>query len=502
MKLEAIVLTNFDNRKIFLYDTLCTLTEKNHSINYLHSITQYSNKNIRSLLQSIENDLIDFFGLSKLFVDDVFAITYPLPPSNAYKEELISHSFPTKIICSIVFQPHKNLQNLTLESFMSLSTAIRRIGPLKQYFNELGIHFCTTTLSLTGDERIIRICLAQLLWLTNPNINFPITFEDKNLYNEYQLYKNIFFNNSITFPMANQIDLLLTVFYFRTVHGFFITENMPEIFKDWFSHEYPDFSYKKLFSLLSENEILFLLYTPYYSPIDFNESEKRGLFITNLLQKEENLFIRFVHIFKKFYLSFITSSQLTKRKQDLLDQNALYIIFLYSIFQQRVPTLLDLTDTTTLEQNSDYVDLKIKVGKFVYNLERRKDFMFLKNSREQVIYTIAALLLPEYSLSLHKKNLSVLLIIEMNYLFSQPVIQFLTELTFVHLHLSTEKFSVEPDFIIASSSKSAKIFPEKECYIIQSYYVNSDFIDLYGTLKRAHFKKNKTNCTKNEKKIG
>lgn len=486
MNLENIVLTSFNKKKFNLYGILCNLTLKKHSINYISSLTPYSNKSVRNLLQSIELDLNIFFGLPPIFEGNVLSITSILPSPSRFKEELINRSLTYKAIISIIFYPKKTLEDLAKENFTSISTALRTLFPLKEYFKELNIQFSITNLSLLGDERIIRISLSQILWLISHGNNLPSQFERDSLYEEYQLYKRNFFKDSLTFPISEQVDLLLTVFYFRTSHNFFITEEMPPIFNEWFRDEFAHTSYNNSFSLIQEKERMFLTYTPYYSPIDFNESEQRSLLVKNILEKEDNIYIRFVNTFKQFYSSFIPNSQISEKTRNLLERNAVNIIFLYSIFQQRVPTLFDLTDTTTLEKNSDYIALKEKVAAFIYNIERRKDFRFIKNNREQAIHTITALLLPEYSLTLYKKKLSVLLIIEMNYLFLQPLIQFLTELNFVQLYLSTEKNNPHPNFIISSSSRLLNNYSEVTSYIIKSYCVDTDFIELYSQLKLAY----------------
>lgn len=494
MNLETIVLTLFDNKKLVLYNTLCNLTVKKHSINYLSTLTQYSNKSVRNLLQSIELDLKNFFGLPTIFKGNSLSIPSNLPSLSKYKEELIHNSLTFTVIVSMIFYPHKTLENFAHENFTSISTAIRNLLPLKKYWNELNIRFNINNLSLSGDERIIRISVAQLLWLISRGQNLPTQFEFENdpLYKEYQSYKQDFFKDSLVFPISEQVDLILTVFYLRTSNNFLLTEEMPAIFNDWFKTEFEHLSYNTSFSLIQEKERIFLTYTPYYSPIDFNESSQRSLLVKNILEKEDNIYTRFVFSFKQFYSSFIPTSQLSDEKKNLLDRNAVNIIFLYSIFQQKVPTLFDLTDTAALEKSFDYLTLKKRVSAFIYNIERRKDFFFIKNNREQAVHTITALLLPEYKLTLQRKKLSVLLIIEMNCLFFQPLIQFLNELQFIKIYLSTEKNTPLPDFIISSSNKLLIQYSDLESYIVESYFVDTDFIDLYGQLKRAYLKGNIT----------
>lgn len=490
MNLETIVLTSFDKKKIIIYDVLCNLNENKYSINYFTRLTKYSNKSIRNLLQAIEIDLNKFFGLPTIFAGNILSITFKLPSLSEYKDEMINHSLISTALISIIFNPHKTLEDFARENFTSISTAIRKLLPLKNYLNEFNIRFNITKLSLSGDERIIRISIAQLLWLISRGQNLPTKFKNDALYEEYKSYKTDFFKDSLTFPINEQVDLLLTVFYFRTSHNFLIKEEMPTIFIDWFRDKFEHTSYNHSFSLIPEKEQMFLTYTPYYSPIDFNESDQRSLLVKNILEQDDNIYIRFVYEFKQFYSSFIPTSQLSKKKKHLLERNAVNIIFLYSIFQQKVPTLFDLTDTSALEKNFDYLTLKRKVAAFIYKIERRKDFIFIKNNREQAIHTITALLLPEYSLTLQRKKLSVLLIIEMNYLFLQPLIQFLNELNFVQLHLSTEKKAPIPDLIISSSSKLLINYSDIAFYIVQPYCIETDFIDLYGQLKRAYYQIN------------
>lgn len=196
------------------------------------------------------------------------------------------------------------------------------------------------------------------------------------LYEKYQSYKKYLFKGTLAFPLSEQIDLQLIVFYFRTSHKYEINEDMPDIFNGWFKNKFQDPSYKHPFVLIQEKEQMFLTYTPFYSPIGFNESDQRSFLITNMLENEDNIYACFVKEFKKFYLSLIPLLQYSEEKQEMLDKNAADIIFIYSMFQQRFPTLLDLADNSQLKKNFVYVSLKRKTSAFIYKMERRKDFIF------------------------------------------------------------------------------------------------------------------------------
>lgn len=110
--------------------------------------------------------------------------TAPLRPEafrltlDQYRVFLLQQSIPWCFLDAFVQGPPTNLNAFCEQFFVSRSTLLRKIAPLKSYLARYQIRFSYADLTLVGDEYQIRLALFVLYWTGYHDLSWPLADVD------------------------------------------------------------------------------------------------------------------------------------------------------------------------------------------------------------------------------------------------------------------------------------------------------------------------------------
>jgi len=489
IQIKSIAFSESDQRKFELYQFLFFQKSGSYSINFICKSLDYSYKNVLSLLELINHDLQKYFNLDGIYKNNQLHLFYQLPDPLIYKEKLLKNSFCFKSLLAIVTPEKVRLSDLAAESFISIATATRSLLPLKKYFTSYDIHFKMSDLTLSGDERIIRLSLIELFWQFSKGQYLPRPKENDPLWSEYLIFKEKFICRNTSFLSVQKIQFCLVIFFLRTVNKHPVTEDVPEIFEHFITQTkrkiLPDYQFKQI----GKQEELFLLLVPYFPFIELSEKNKQHIYLKQFALNEGKVYANFTKEFLEHYLQL--TGNLSKRNKLLLEKNIFSITLFFSLLQRNIPTFFDLVDIDRLETNPDYLFLKGELSLFLKKYFRRKKFNHLSPLLNSFLDVTLLSLLPDFLARKKRRPLTVYLIVEINALFLNPLISFLEGIPFIHLVNSS--LITEPpesyDLILTSSSDLIDENLSTPYYVIKNYYYEAEFTDLYLFLTALYQKK-------------
>ncbi|MGX7244629.1 hypothetical protein ACWOC1_07240 [Enterococcus quebecensis] len=226
------------------------------------------------------------------------------------------------------------------------------------------------------------------------------------------------------------------------------------------------------------------------TPNFFRKNEHRLTLLNSYLENQQNSATKLLKEFCTFFSEQFMPDDFSWEKHPVLFGNIGNIISSTTIIEKPFPTLFHSINHSRYSKNESYYQLFTHFKALFQKISKRKNFSWLKNNRDQLSDTLAALLVPLYE-SFQTTNLTrIALIAESNYLLVQPLTKFIEELPFVELvaYRSAEFSSF--DFLVATSSY---LIPE-DCHLpsfVFRFSADNDeqYIGLYQAIKAVHNKK-------------
>ncbi|MCA5011548.1 MULTISPECIES: helix-turn-helix domain-containing protein [unclassified Enterococcus] len=490
--LDAMMLENTDKRKLTLFRLLTLFSEKRYSIKFFESKLDYSYSRVVYLLELIQQDLTDMTGkkvdlLTKSGVHHKQNITYDM-----YYQYLITQSIPYKLLISFLYFPEDNLDRFCDKHYQSRTTVVRKSKLLIDYFKHFAIRVNISQLSLSGDERIIRILFYNLIWMTTQGTNLPKIKRNPITYDEVSKIVSPYFPDTFSYGARKQISLMLDIVYLRIRKGNILTEkteiepyiSVPEVYT--ITHfgnliKDPD-------ALAAEAQFAaFLLIA---SPNFFREGEHRLLLLDSYLEEHSNSATKLLEEFTVFFRDKFMPVGFSWNNEVILFGNVANILFSHSIIQQRFPTLFHLTDNNIYSKNKYYYQLFTEFKALFQKISNRKNYAWLKTNIDALSDTLSALLVPLYESFLGNNLIRIALVAESNYLLVEPLTQFIKDIPFVQLVAYKYGEFSSFDFMVTTSSF---LIPE-DCPLpsfVFRFSADSDeqYLSLYQAIKDVHNQK-------------
>ncbi|MFM2489926.1 helix-turn-helix domain-containing protein [Enterococcus avium] len=189
-----------------------------------------------------------------------------------YRYHLLQQAVPFQFILYFLNDANPTIEQFCEKYFVSRSTVSRKIDKLKKHLKRFNIRFTYTEAGMSGDERLIRLALFDLLWLGTRGIECPINVDKHQLTKIIDTYKD-YFPLSQTYFGTQEIKLFTSI-------------NMVRVQKKKFTKYDPRYNF-----LMKDN--------PYY---DFTSlRDLIDMPMTTRQLKGETSFIYFLAHYSPFY---------------------------------------------------------------------------------------------------------------------------------------------------------------------------------------------------------
>ncbi|EOH99883.1 hypothetical protein UAW_00378 [Enterococcus haemoperoxidus ATCC BAA-382] len=490
--LESMMLEDTAKRKLTLFKLLTIFSNKQHSINFFEKRLDYSYSRVVYLLELIQQDLTKMIG-KKEEILQVNGVHYKQDISyDMYYQFLITQSVPYQLLISILFYPNDNLAKFCEKNYHSRTTVVRKSKLLSDYFKRFNIKLNISQLSLSGDEKVIRITLYTLIWLASQGTNLPKINNNPIDYKKITKIISPYFPDSYSYSAHKQITLILDIVYLRVHSGNVLTEKTTI---DPYIPSNKTYTKALFGDLICETKTLeaeaqFAAYLLISTPNFFRNNDYRLSLLNIYLKEQTNSATKLLDEFCTLFSNEFVPSDFSWNDEPILFGNVANIILSASIIEQPFPTLFHLINHSLYSKNEYYYRLFTKFKALFQKVSKRKNFSWLKDNIEQLSDTLAALLVPLYESFQVNNIVRIALIAESNYLLVQPLTQFIEELPFVQLVAYQENQLSSFDFIVATSSYLIPEECQKPSFVFRFSADNDDqYIGLYQAIKTIHNKK-------------
>jgi len=490
--LKKTLLEKIAHRKLTIYQILVELAPGVYTVNTIENECEYAYQRVKSLLHEIHNDL-DKLTQSRyqlLDADRRVNITEELISYTSYQQFLLKNSLPYRLILHTLLYPQDKLQDFCEKQFISAASVNRTIKPLQDYLRNYNLKLNVNQLEIKGKESVVRMALYNFLWLNCQGQSLEVVFKDVPAFEDLTNKLLQFMPKQNQYVAKKRIQTILSVSLLRIQSGNYIdidddlagfTEVSAQFLQKCLSIKLPENLLNREFQYIA----LLCYNGPFYSSTTDPLTQKA---LTDLKRGSCSLF-QLINNFEAFYLQRFVSSADTELL-DVLRVNLLCIASNYFIFQQRVPTLFTMVHSTIQEELVLFQDLLLHIRQFLANLANNKEFHWLRTTKADLALTWTHLLLPHYEAFNSQQQLKVGLLLDANYLLTQPLLRFLKQQSFLKVVFHEESLPLDYDYIITTSLFLVPETATCKLFVYDFSVHEKALIELYQLLKEAHLQKN------------
>ncbi|MCI2171507.1 helix-turn-helix domain-containing protein [Schleiferilactobacillus perolens] len=370
-------------------------------------------------------------------------------PVDAYRLFLLKRSVEFQVFDYTVQTAHPNLEAFCAKHFISKSTLLRKIGPLRHFFESFGVNWSTTTLQFRGDEKQIRFVLNVIYWVSFHGQEWP--FRHVKMYDVVQMRRALS-TRKFDPVTALQLDMFLGVCRMRIATGY------PMSAMTTYEKIFPGNNYftaqlitQDMFPTLDghslHNENLFL---QFYFHIVLSSREMADSSFSELyfyLEKVGGIAWEFT---RKFF-NFLRPYQ--RQDEPSLNENHLLV----ANFARAVVSALVMEghrfDADDFQPSYFLRDDNSAMSKLMYQYFDQEtdnpEFTPLRPFRSELHHNLVLLLAPYLQAVKTKENVDVYLLTERSGFYSRVLEIFLHDLGFVHVLPETAEPN-DADVIITS----------------------------------------------------
>ncbi|MDT2760020.1 helix-turn-helix domain-containing protein [Enterococcus xiangfangensis] len=412
-----------------------------------------------------------------------------------YRYHLLKQAVPFQFILYFLNEEEPTIEQFCEKYFVSRSTVSRKIDKLKKHLKRFNIRFTYTEAGMSGDERLIRLALFDLLWLGTRGIECPVNVEPHQLSRLVDSYKD-YFPLSRTYFGTQELRLFAAIDLTRIKNKKFVKYDPRYNFlmKD---NSYYDFtSLRELIDvpmttrqLKGEASFIYFLahFAPFYT-IREDQSLKQTLLDFDARQNPVN---DFVMEFRNFAKKALFPDRTEIMDDPLVIGNLLNITFGYFIFRQPFPNIIDLVmDPNEKQTRGEYI-LFQNIQNFIQMAKDNPSYSFISSVHPLITRAFKRLLLPYFNQFPYTHNLKIGIALEHNAIFVRELYRFLEDLRFIDAEPYDISLKDDYDLIISTSSLLKKEKPNIPLYQLDFPYTKSELISLYLDLRSIYDKKNR-----------
>lgn len=412
-----------------------------------------------------------------------------------YRYHLLQQAVPFQFILYFLNEEKPTIEHFCEKYFVSRSTVSRKIDKLKKYLKRFNIRFTYTEAGMSGDERLIRLALFDLLWLGTRGIECPLNVDQHLMTQLIDTYKD-YFPLSRTYFGNQELKLFTCIFIIRIKKKKFAKYDPRYNFlmKD---NLYYDFtSLRDIIDvpmttrqLKGESSFIYFLahYAPFYTIRD-DQSLKQTIHDFDARPNPVN---EFVVEFRNFAKKALFPDRPEVMDDPLVVANLLNITFGYFIFRQPFPSMIELVMNPHEKQTRGEYILFQNIQNFMQMAKDNPSYSFMSSVHPYLTRAFNRLLLPYFNQFPYANNLKIGIALEHNAIFVRDLYRFLEDLRFIDAEPYDISLKEDYDLIISSSSLLKKEKPNLPLYQLDFPYTKNELIPLYMELRNIYDKKNR-----------
>jgi hypothetical protein len=484
--------------KFKLFRRMLTLQNPNHPIAQLAKEMALSYQQTFIELTEIDQDLnelnpeqLSILGRGGKLQPQNIAATI-----DEYRFYLLNKSVPFLYVLYMLNEENPTITDFCKKHDVSRSTVSRKFENLKNHLKQFQLRFTYTESNLVGDERLVRLSLFNIIWLGVRGIQWPFAVSET----EAEAFVDDF---ATYFPISRSYLGKLELKYFAALVLLRIKkENFAKYDRRYNflmkNNSYYDFN--RLGPLLTtrteltekqlkgESSFIYLLsqMLPFYVSEEDRSLKQTLAFYTNKQNPIYPLVTDFLEQMKQTYF---------EEQPELLDDpvligNLINAAFGNYIFRQPFPNIYRLLNPS-MDHGLPQEQLQKHIEEFfiIYRATTGVEYVNDTN-QEQIAAMFTHFLLPAYDKIRYSNRLHVGVVLEDNFLLVQSLNQFLQDLTFVQADPFDPQVMDSYDLVISSNQLMKKMNPTMATYLWDYAAADSQYIDLYRTLKKHFNEKN------------
>ncbi|MGG5314604.1 helix-turn-helix domain-containing protein [Enterococcus sp. AZ072] len=415
-----------------------------------------------------------------------------------YRYHLLKQSVPFQFILYFLNEEIPTIKAFCDEYFVSRSTISRKINRLKRYLKTFNLRFTYTEAGMSGDERLIRIALFDILWLGTRGLDYPLEVNQQLVDQSVETFQS-YFPLSRTYFGVRELRLFAGISLLRLNKQHFTKYDSRYNFlmKD---NPYYDFtSLGKIIDvplttrqLKGETSFIYFLahYAPFYTVRD-DSSLKQTIHDFDTRPNPVNAFVTEFRRFGK--------KALFPDKPEILDDpliigNLLNITFAYYIFRQPFPNIMSMVFKPSQNQSYGEHVIEQNIMNFMQIVGENPDYQFIRPVGVLLGKSFKHLLMPSFNQFPYAQNLRLGIAMEHNAMFVQELYHFLEDLRFVQAEPYDASLKEDYDLIISSSMLLRSEKTKLPIYVLDHNYKEKDLIPLYTKLREIYGQKNRANA--------
>ncbi|MGM0214124.1 helix-turn-helix domain-containing protein [Enterococcus sp. AZ109] len=411
-----------------------------------------------------------------------------------YRYHLLKKAVPFQFILYFLNEEDPTIEKFSEKYYVSRSTVSRKIDRLKRYLKGFNLRFTYTEAGMSGDERLIRIALFNILWLGTRGLDFPLNVDEKLVDKSVETFKS-YFPLSRTYFGVHELRMFAGISMMRinkqhyakydTRYNFLMKDN-------------PYYDFTSLGELVNvsltarqlKGESAFIYFLAHYAPfytIREDNSLKQTL---HDFQARPNPVNSFVTEFRRFAKKTLFPDKPEVMDDPLIIGNLLNITFAYFVFRQPFPNIMSMVIRPNEHPSHGEHVLEQNIMNFMHTAGESADYQFIRSVRVLLGKSFKHLLMPSFNQFPYAEDLKVGIAMEHNAMFVRELYHFLDDLRFVEAEPYDASLKDGYDLIISSSMLLKKEKPDLPIHVLDHNYSEKDLIPLYLIMRDIYGKKN------------
>lgn len=369
---------------------------------------------------------------------------------NDYIQFLLRHSVSYQFVCCTLLTPNVGFDDFCEGLYLSQSTVLRKLQPLRELLSEYGMCCHSSKMSLKGPENLLRAFYTMYLWAGSHGDDLFLSDFD---FSEERILTDTLLKTAGTFMHPKELLLRLAVGRLRFEQGHRLAQTgqppFPQsVLRPALQNYVKRFISDAMQAAQQEDYLIQLLYltSRYIDAADFRVDELNRYYQS---LPDNNFLTTTVEEYCQYFQQFITKALFPENSNFLMKINLFAILLNFEEYQGDSPRIMDLTKHTVVEDQPAFHHLLEQNKVFFSSFHLQKRFFWLKHSLNHFSETVTHAVLPCYKIIAQQRKLRVALITSPDHYIRQTLTELLNQLEFVEL-VSPEETSKNADFYVTT----------------------------------------------------
>lgn len=420
-----------------------------YSVNTICCGLVLSHRTAATLIAEINEDLRALSGYEFVARDRKIHWCPESYHHNSYIQYLIRRSVSYQFVRYTLMHPDDTFAKFCGRLFLSQSTVLRKLRPLKDLLKRFGLQIRATKMQLIGSEVPLRMFYTTYLWLGHHGEDLeqevgPMLREElfaKNLTDKFEQFMH-----------PKEITLLLAVHRLRYEQGHWLEEiPYPDLNTPAFSRELA--SYGTFISDQSQRKLHLqsLAAVFFLTPLYFEACDFRGELLLSYFEQlplDAPLKVLALEFEADFFREMLAINPADYPRLNLWRINFYATLLRYSFFGD-LPLISDLTRYIPTEEQALFDQMKRQFKLFFRKIAKRQRYPWLTPAFFAFIEDCSYALFPHYQDCFQRCVLKVGIVTSPDYYVQQMIRNLLRQFAFVNITF-TSALNEEMDFFVTT----------------------------------------------------